>query len=327
MRGMVGGTPTRLLVVAAALVATALPSTAAASQLIDRNATAVRLAVNQKGEAMITYRTGGRLNRVLVWGAVNARFPSATSRQVRLKKDYAGGWGKYRRLYWRGFRNVCRRYDGPALAWFVTGCKAPDGSYWALQSWQTPLPDLGYVPWLPMQRAWELHVSHWTGPLAKLEVHTDWIYGGRFHDLFGRLTYLGHPVFGYHTTRYGAPTDGFGRLLYLDTFDSAYGRGWRRENSFVAHNPTGMFCYGFYPFDPTKNGYAHPPGQTGKRGPGNGLRYRITVEGPGVTPDVTWTGPGLHDYDAHNPADVLYEHQQNALLDSMIGVDRQCRQH
>jgi hypothetical protein len=40
-----------------------------------------------------------------------------------------------------------------------------------------------------------------------------------------------------------------------------------------------------------------------------------------------WTGPGLHDYDAHNPADVLYERQANALLDSMIGVDRQCRQH
>jgi hypothetical protein len=63
------------------------------------------------------------------------------------------------------------------------------------------------------------------------------------------------------------------------------------------------------------------------RGPGNGERYRITVEGPGVTPDVMWTGPGLHDYDAHNAADVLYERQQNALLDSMLGVDRQCRQH
>src|ERR671928_116960 len=182
MRGMVGGTPTRLLAVAAALVAAALPSPAAGSQLVDRNATAVQLAVNRKGEAMITYRRAGRLKRVLVWGAVNARFPSAGSHQVRFKKDYAGGWGKYRRLYWRGFRNVCRRYDGPALAWFITGCKAPDGSYWALQSWQTPLPDLGYIPWLPMQRARELHVSHWTGPLAQLEVHTDWIYGGRFHQ-------------------------------------------------------------------------------------------------------------------------------------------------
>jgi hypothetical protein len=324
---MVGGIHIRRLVLAAALAAVVLPGAASASQLIDRNATGVRLAVNKKGEAMITYRAAGRLKRVLVWGAINARFPSSNARQVRLKKDYAGGWGKYRRLYWRGFQNACRRYDGPALAWFVTGCKAADGSYWALQSWQTPLPDLGFAPWLPEQKAWELHVSHWTGPLAKVEGYTDWIYGGRFHNLFGRLSYRGRPVYGFGTSRYGAPTDGYGRLLYLDTFNSRYGRGWRRENSFVAHNPTGFWCYGFYPFDPTKNGYVHPPGQIKKRGPGNGERYRITVSGPGVTPDVTWTARGLHDYDPRNAADVQYERQQNALLDSIVGVDRLCRQH
>jgi hypothetical protein len=324
---MVRGTHIRRLVLVAALAATALPGPASASQLVDRNATGVQLAVNRKGEAMITYRLAGRLKRVLVWGALNARFPNPNVRQVRLKKDYAGGWGKYRRLYWRGFRNSCRRYDGPQLAWSVTGCKAPDGSYWALQSWQAPLPDLGFAPWLPKQKAWELHVSHWTGPLARLEAYTDWVYGGRFHSLFGRLTYRGQPVHGFRTTRYGAPLDGYGRLLYLDTFNSAYGRGWRRENSFVAHNPTGVWCYGFYPFDPTKSGYVHPPGQTARRGPGNGERYRITVSGPGVTPDIVWTGRGLHDYDARNPADVQYERRQNALLDSIVGVDRLCRQH
>src|SRR5207244_11056352 len=112
---MVGGAHIRLLVVVAAFVATALPGVAAGSQLIDRNANGVQLAVNRKGEAMITYRAAGRLRRVLVWGAINARFPSAYARQVRLKKDYAGGWGKYRRLYWRGFRNLCRPNDGPKL--------------------------------------------------------------------------------------------------------------------------------------------------------------------------------------------------------------------
>jgi hypothetical protein len=324
---MVRGTHIRLLVLTAALAAAALPSAASGSQLIDRNASSVRLAVNRKGEAMITYRAAGQLRRVLVWGAVDARFPSPNVRQVRLKKDYAGGWGKYRRLYWRGFRNSCSRYDGPTLVWFVTACKAPDGSYWALQSWRTPLPDLGFTPWLPLQAARELHVSHWTGPLAQLEVHTDWIYAGRFHSLFGRLTYRGRPVYGYRTTGYGAPLDGYGRLLYLDTYNSVYGRGWRRENSFVAHNPTGFFCYGFYPFDPTKSGYVHPPGKTAKRGPGNGSHYRITVNGPGLTPDIRWVGAGLHDYDARNPADVAYERRQNDLLDSIVGVDRLCRQH
>ena len=153
------------------------------------------------------------------------------------------------------------------------------------------------------------------------------MYGGRFQQVFGRMTYGGSPVYGYGTTRYGAPTDGYGRLLYLDTFNSAYGKGWRRENSFVAHNPTGVFCYGFYPFDPTKSGYVHPPGQTAVRGPGNGEKYRITVEGPGVTPDVMWVGAGLHDYNARNPSDVNYEQQQNAELDRIIGVDKLCRQH
>jgi hypothetical protein len=246
---------------------------------------------------------------------------------VRFKKDYAGGWGLFHTQYWQTFKNACRPYDGPPLAWFVAACKAPDGSYWALQSWQTPLPDLGFSPWLASQRAWELHLSHWTGPLAKLEVWTDWVYGGRFHDLFGRYSYLGRPVYGFHTTNVGAPTDGYGRLLYLDTFNSVYGNGWRRENSFVAHNPTGVFCYGFYPFDPTKGGYAHPAGYKTKRGPGNGQKYRITVEGPGVTPDVMWQGQGLENYDPSNSQDVQYERQMNSVLDSILSVDKQCGQH
>src|SRR5919206_4306330 len=103
---MLLGSHTRRVVLGAALAAVALPGAAAGSQLVDRNATAVQLAVNRKGEAMITYRAAGRLKRVLVWGAVNARFPSAGAHQVRLKKDYAGGWGKYRRLYWRGVPNT-----------------------------------------------------------------------------------------------------------------------------------------------------------------------------------------------------------------------------
>ena len=324
---MARGRHIRRLVAVAAVGAACLPAAAGASQLIDRNAQGVRLAVNGKGEALVTYRAGGRLRRVLAWGAVDARFPNGSVPQMRFRKDYSGGWGKYRQLYWRTFRNACRAYDGPRLPYLVTACRAPDGSYWALQSWQTPLPDLGFSPWLPQQKAWELHLSHWTGPLARLEVWTDWVYGGRFHSLFGRLTYRGHPVYGYHTTRYGAPLDGYGRLLYLDTFNSVYGPGWRRENSFVAHNPTGVFCYGFYPFDPRRGGYVHPQGMEAIRGPGNGARYRITVNGPGVTPDVTWVGPGLHDFDPHNPADVAYERRQNALLDSIVGVDRLCRHH
>jgi len=314
-------------VIAVAFAGLAWTGSAAASQLIDRNATGVKLAGNTKREALLTYRARGRVKHILVWGAIDARHPTSGKPQVRFKKDYAGGWGRYRTQYWRTFRNACRRYTGPALAYLVAACAAPDGSYWALQSWRTPLPDLGMIPWLPVHRARELHVSHWSGPLAKIEAWTDWVYSGRFHQVFGRLTYDGKPVYGFGTTRTGAPTDGYGRLIYLDTYNSRYGKGWRRENSFVAHNPTGVFCYGFFQFDPTK-GYPHPDGYPATlRGPGNGAKYRLTVNGPGATPDVSITIPGLHDFDRHNPADVAYEQQQNALLDSIVSVDKLCRQH
>src|SRR3989454_2366372 len=172
------------VVFAALLSALSLAGAARASQLIDRDATAVRLAVNSKGEALLTYRARGRFQHVLAWGAINARQPTSGKPQVQFRKDYSG-----RGLYWQSFKGGCRKYDGPKLAFLVTACAAPDGSYWALQSWRTPLPDLGMTPWLPLQRAWELHLSHWSGSIAQLAAWTDWIYSGRYHHLFGRLTH------------------------------------------------------------------------------------------------------------------------------------------
>ena len=69
---------------------------------------------------------------------------------MRFKLDYAAGWGKYRNAkYWKTFKNACAPYDGPALPYLVAACKAPDGTYWALQSWQRALPLLGFDPWHP----------------------------------------------------------------------------------------------------------------------------------------------------------------------------------
>jgi hypothetical protein len=318
----------RLITSAAAVtVAFGLAGSAAASQLIDRNASGVRLAANSQGEALLTYRAHERIQHVLAWGAIDARQSTSGLPQVRFRKDYAGGWGKYHREYWRTFADGCHRYNGPQLAYLVAACAAPDGSYWALQSWQTPLPDLGMTPWLPVQRAWELHLSHWRGPIAQLDVWSDWVYSGRFHELFGRLTYAGQPVYGFATTRTGVPTDAYGRLVYLDTFNSQYGSGWKRENSFVTHKPTGIFCYGFFQFDPTK-GYPHPKGfPSAPRGPGTGEKYRLAVNGPGVTPDVSVTVAGLHDYNPSSAADVDYERKQDALLFSILGPDQVCRHH
>jgi hypothetical protein len=271
-----------------------LPGPAAASQLIARDAKGVQLKVNAKGEALLSYTAQGKRLNVLAWGAVDAIQPTPGAKQVALKLDYAGGWGKYRKvLSAKTFRSVCGPYTGPPLAWLVTACTAPDGSHWAVQSWQRGLPNLGLAPWTTLQPAWELRLSHWTTDVASLELWSNWAYSKRFDHVFGRLTYRGLPVFGFGSTTKGEPTDSFGRNIYLDTLDSAYGPGWKRENSFLTHRGNGVFCYGFYEHDP----YPGYPA-VGRRPQGKGTRYRATVIGPGVTPDVTWEGAALGAYDA-----------------------------
>jgi hypothetical protein len=311
-----------LLFVPFACAATAaLAPTAGASQLIDRNASGVQLLINAKGEALITYSAGGDVKHVLAWGAVNALPPTRGGKQVAFQLDYTGGWGKYyladpdvrslqakfkairfkpgyltsptvkhlsaksafAKNYWKdSFGGGCGKYDGPPLAWFVTACKAPDGSYWALQAWQRALPDYGVTP-TPTQAVWELRLSHWTGPLPVLTISTDWAWH-QWDHLYGTLTYAGSPMFGFASTLAGEPLDTFGRNIYVDTLDSVYGSGWKRENSFLTHTGTGAFCYSVNPHG------SHPSGK--------GTQYRATVEGPGVTPDVTWQGPSPGTYDA-----------------------------
>jgi len=320
-----------------AVGAATLVPIAGASQLIDRNATDVKLLVNAKGEALVSYRAGGVEKHVLVWGAVNAVAPSPTGQQVAFQVDYTGGWGKYyladpsvralqakykqirfkpgylnsptvkalaakssfAKNYWQdSFDGSCAPYDGPTLAWLVTACKAPDGSYWALQSWQRALPDYGVAP-SATQSVWELRLSHWTGPLPVLTVSTDWSWH-QWNHLFGTFTYNGTGVFGYRSTLGGEPLDSFGRNVYVDTFDSAYGSGWKRENSFLTHTGTGAFCYSVNPHG------SHPAG--------TGTMYRATVEGPGVTPDVMWQGNAPGPYNA--TADAAANQAIAALGDS-----------
>jgi hypothetical protein len=310
---------TRALVITLGVISlTCVP--AFAGERVDVNAQDVHLAVNARGTALVTYRARGRTFHLLVWGAINARPPSQTIPQAHFHMDWSGGWRSRHRLVWKGFRNRCTNYDGPVLVDLVAACKASDGTYWALQAWQPYLPHRGYPPWLPQQTEWELHVSHWSGPLAQLEAYADWAFGGRAHALFGRLTYLGNPVYGFRTGKDGAPNDRYGRSLYIDTFDSAYGPGWRRETSISFRRGSGAFCYSFWPtHDKTLPGYPNNP-----RPAGNGKRYRITVEGPGVTPDLQWEAAGLHDFDPGSPADVAYENRMDALFMQFLANDKFC---
>ena len=57
----------------------------------------------------------------------------------------------------------------------------------------------------------------------------------------------------------------------------------------LSQRPSGNFCWGFFPRD--------------GRPPGHGDRYRATVIGPGVMPDMFWESPALGAYDrAHDQA-------------------------
>jgi hypothetical protein len=309
-----------LAFVSCAITALALALPAGAAEIVTRNAKQIQLATDNQGRAMVSYYQRGRMWHVFYSGAINARPPSQAVPQVKFKVDYSGGRGE-----WHHFKNTCRPYAGPQLAWFITACTAKDGSYWALQAWQRMLPNAGYAPWTHEQKVWELHISHWTGELPQLEVYTDWVYGGKFHEVFGRASYRGKAIYGFKTTSAGKPLDTYGRLLFLDTFDSAYGPSWRRENSFVAHKPSGMFCYGFYPYSV----YGEYPRQRAQKISGNGKKYRITLSGPGVTPDVMWTGDGLPDFDAADLTSFDRENQMTAKVREMAAKygDPLCGHH
>ena len=138
----------------------------------------------------------------------------------------------------------------------------PDGSHWALQRWPRLWANYG-----GHSGDAELHVSHWTGSVGVLDIHTDWGYHGRWRHLYGTFTYHGKPVFGLDYTPQGVPLDAQGRNVYVDYHADGI---WQRENSFLTHEDTGGFCYLFSRHD----------GRVG-----NGNLYRATAIGPGREPD------------------------------------------
>jgi hypothetical protein len=306
--------PGIVLVVLLVLVASSVPATAS-EPLWDANVTGLSLKVNGKGEALVTYRRSkGPVRHVLAWGAINALPPSETVPPTRFKWDYAGGWKTHGKAgYWKTFKNRCRRYDGPALAMLVAGCKAPDGSYWTIQAWQRRLPLLGFDPWLPEHTNLELHLAHWKGELPVLEVYPNWTYGGRWQGVFGRYSYLGKPIFGFSNTAKGVPLDKYGRNIFIDTLNSSYGPGWKREAGILTHRDTGTFCHSFVPQRPFP-GY---PNQD-LRPPAPGERYRVTAGGPGVMPVMQTEISGL------TRADLARDPEFDAVFDRVMAGDRKC---
>ena len=64
-------------------LAASFAAPASASQLVNRGVTNIKLAVDSKGEALVSYRTvRGQAQHVLAWGAVNARQPNPALKQL-----------------------------------------------------------------------------------------------------------------------------------------------------------------------------------------------------------------------------------------------------
>src|SRR5262245_14317817 len=113
-----------------ALAALAVVPLAEASFIVDRNVNGVSLRISG-GTAIVNYLKAGASRSVTLSGAINARPPSSQA-QVSFKVRYAS-------KHQAG--GACLPYDGPSLPYMVAACKAPDGSYWALQSWQRLVPN------------------------------------------------------------------------------------------------------------------------------------------------------------------------------------------
>jgi hypothetical protein len=292
------------LLVLSALTATA--GTAMASEMVTFGMHNPGMIVNRHGVARVSYTTSSGLRRhVLVWGAVNAITPKQGAKQVHFKFDYSGGSGSFGNGYWKRMHNYCRKYTGPKLADLVQACDAPDGSHWAIQSWRRELRDGGWKG-TARQHAPELHVSHWTGKMAQLFADTSWLQNGKFDRVFGYLHYDTKGVYGFSSTSVGAPTDSFGRNMYIDTHNPALGKGWFRFNSGLTHRSAGNFCLGLYKL-------------YGRTHTARGDAYRLTAMGPGVTPIVSWhhKAPGKYSAKA--------EKKKQAELDSFTPAGDSCR--
>ena len=99
-----------------------------------------------------------------------------------------------------------------------------------------------------------------------------YLKGEHFQTLYGSFTYGGAGVWG-PGDRGGKPTNQFGRNVYIDTYNSDFGKGWRRVVGVLSQQPNGSYCYEFSPKGGSK-------GKTGA-----GTVYTVTAQGPGLAPD------------------------------------------
>ena len=142
---------------------------------------------------------------------------------------------------------------------------------------KTSIPEFYDVAGLPEQQ------FPWGSPILQAYPRWSKYYRGtlkhsvtkHFPVLFGSFTLNGVGIYG-PGDRKGAPTNSFGRNVYIDTLDSDYGPGWRRIMGVLTQPDGGTYCYEF-----SKKGASG-----GKTGISKSNTYRLTAIGPALTPVV-----------------------------------------
>ena len=257
-----------------------------ASDRLGLNASHVRLAVSEDGKrALVTYRAGGKTRHALVWGACNALPPSQTVPQVRFKIDWTGGWETYGHTVWRQLRQrlpAVRRPAARRARRRVQGARRLVLGGAALAA-EPPAPRLPAVQGGPDRLGARRLALDGRARAARGARRLGLQRAGAQPLRPADSTAASRCTASTPCKGTGAPQDRYGRSLYIDTLDSAYGAGWKRETSIVFRNPTGVFCYSFWPTHDVSL-----PGQPA-RPAGYGSAYRIEVLGPGVTPNLVAT--------------------------------------
>jgi hypothetical protein len=304
-------------VICTAVASTALLAAAPAADaafLVDREATNVTLQVHENGTGRLIYRDRYGKDRKLA--KVQLKCPTTADRDkkstLRCKVDRSDGWRKKWAPRGAKFKDACGEYTGPELPFVVDACTHPDGSHWVVQQWARMTKNYGGNP---AKSEKELRISHFTIEPVSMTLYHNWSWcpysPGCSYQLAATMSYNGEPWYAMSFKELGQVDDQIGRNVAIDSYNSDMGRGWRRVNAILTLRPSGQFCYGF--------NKKTIPGSGGKKS-GTGLSednlYRLTVPGPGVSPDVQieFNGVRKSDYDAVVDAEV------NTIIDNLIGT-------
>lgn len=237
----------------------------------------------------VRYRSGrmnlgdGKPVEVCDWRNDYARFADVGSSYLASGYQCRGFAGDSERIWFlQGFVKRARDFGG----------NLADGNYTVYAStWTKPVTAAGRPSWAhagaPVTQATfdlpPLGTQTFDG-YPKLLTYLRWskfspggykgyLQGKHFPLLFGSFTYAGQGVYG-PGDKLGAPTNDYGRNVYIDTLNSDYGDGWRRVMGILTQPPNGTFCYEF-----------GPKGGSGRK-TGRGVQYRLTVIGPGLAPVI-----------------------------------------